>query len=163
VFTFINLPDKVKARGFELTGNWNPGEDWALNASYTHARTTQTGSSDQLAGVPKDIAQGSIDYHPKSQPFGATLNANWVGSVVDNVSSGFGRQQHGHYVVVDLNGYVTFGPDDRHRISLRVENLFGADYATRVNRTFEDVTGDPYLLHYRGVPRTLHVAYSLTY
>jgi hypothetical protein len=29
-----------------------------------------------------------------------------------------------------------------------------------VSRAFADDSGDPYLLHYRGVPRTLHVAYS---
>jgi vitamin B12 transporter len=109
VLTFINLPGKVKARGFELTGGWSPSGDWSIDASYTYARTRQSGSSQQLAGVPNHVAQGMVDFHPQGRPFGASLVGDWVGSVVDNVSSGFGRQQHGHYVVIDLNGYWTFG------------------------------------------------------
>lgn len=163
VFTFINLPGKVRARGVEIAGGAKLSPDWSVQGSYTHSSTRASGSSLQLAGVPKDVAQGSLDFHPEGRPFGASLTANWVGSVVDNVSSGFGRQEHGRYTVVDLNSYWTFGADDRHRISARVENLLDEGYATRVTRAFTDATGEPYLVHYRGVPRTLHVAYSYSF
>ncbi len=64
--------------------------------------------------------------------------------------------------MVDLTGYVTFGADDRQRISVKLQNLLGEDYFTRTNRATRD-TGGSYLVHYRGVPRTLNVAYSYTF
>jgi vitamin B12 transporter len=163
VFTFINLPDKVTAKGFEAVVRAELGADWELSGSYTHAQARTDGSSDQLATVPEDIAQGGLDWRPDGRPYGASLIGSWVGSVADNVSSGFGRQEHGHYTVVDLSGYLTFGPGDRHRLSARLENLFDETYATRVTRAFNDVTGDPYLVHYRGAPRTLHVSYAYSF
>jgi vitamin B12 transporter len=163
VLTFINLPGKVTAKGFEAVVSADLSADWSLQASYTHARTRQQGSSLQLATVPKDIAQGGLDWRPQGRPYGASLLANWVGEVADNVSSGFGRQEHGHYAVVDLNGFVTFGPGDRHRLSARLENAFDERYATRVTRSFRDDTGAAYLVHYRGVPRTLHVSYAYSF
>ena len=98
----------------------------------------------------------------QGRPFGGEIIGNYVGSVVDNVSGGFGRQQRGHYAVMDLNAYVTFGADDRQRVSARLENVFDTDYDTRINRAARD-TGGNYLTHYRGVPRTLHVAYTYSF
>ncbi|THD77368.1 MAG: TonB-dependent receptor [Phenylobacterium sp.] len=163
VFTFINLPGTVRARGFEATATGDLTPSVSAQASYTHVSTRQSGSSLQLAGVPKDIAQGVIDVHPAGRGFGGSLSANWVGSVVDNVSSGFGRVEHGHYTVVDLAAWVAFGPADRHRLTLRLENALDEAYASHVSRAFRDADGSPYLLHYLGVPRTLHVAYSYAF
>jgi vitamin B12 transporter len=163
VFTFINLPGTVRARGVEAVVSADLGEAFTLQGSYTHAQTRPSGSSQQLAGVPKDIAQAVLSYQPPGRGFGATLAANWVGEIVDNVSSGFGRVSRGDYAVVDLDGWVGFGPDDRHRLSARLENAFDADYATHIGRAFRDADGAPYLLHDLGVPRTLHVAYSYSF
>jgi vitamin B12 transporter len=92
VFTFINLPGKVKARGFEVVGNVDVSPSLSLQGSYTHARTKPEGTDLQLAQVPKDTAQGVVSFHPEGRPFGGDLIGNYVGSVVDNVSSGFGRR-----------------------------------------------------------------------
>ena len=163
MLTFVNLPGKVRARGFEAVANVDLSADFALQGSYTHSRTRASGSDLQLAGVPKDIAQGVLTWHPQGRGFGATLAASWVGDVVDQVSSGFGRVQHGRYTVVDADAWVSFGADGRHRLTARLENAFDEDYATRVSRTFRDSDGAPILLHYRGVPRTLHVAYAYSF
>ena len=162
VFTFINLPGKVKARGFEVVGNVDVSPSLSLQGSYTHARTKPEGTDLQLAQVPKDTAQGVVSFHPEGRPFGGDLIGNYVGSVVDNVSSGFGRRQRGHYAVIDLNTYLTFGPGDRQRLSARLENVFDEDYSTRTSRATRDA-GGAYLTHYRGVPRTLHVAYTYSF
>lgn len=163
VFTFINTPGKVTAKGFEAVVQGEITPDWTLVASYTHAQTRMDGSSLQLAGVPEDYAQAALTWQPAGGPFGGSLIANWVGEVADNVSSGFGRQERGNYAVVDLGAWVDFGPGDRHRLSARIENALDEDYVTRVNRSFRDATGDAFLLHYRGVPRTLHVTYAYSF
>lgn len=163
VLTFINLPGTVRARGFEAVVTGDLSADFAVQASYTHSSTHSAGSSPQLAGVPKDIAQGVFTWRPTGRGFGGSVSASWVGDVVDQVSSGFGRVEHGRYTVVDLDAWVGFGPDNRHRITARLENALDEDYATHVSRAFRDSDGSPYLLHYRGVPRTLHVAYSYNF
>ena len=127
VLTFINLPGKVTAQGFEAVGLVSFTPAVSLQGSYTHSQTREDGTSDQLAGVPEDIAQAVIDIHPQGRGFGGSIVTNWVGNVVDNVSSGFGRQQHGHYTVIDLNGFVAFGPGDRQRINVTLENAFDED------------------------------------
>ena len=162
VFTFINLDDKVTAKGIELVGHVQLGPDFQLQGSYTHSRTRQSGQTQQLNQVPEDIAQATLDWHPAGRPFGGSLVANYVGSVTDLVSGGFGPVQHGHYTVLDVNGYVTFGPGDRHKILASIQNLTDEDYFTRLSRATRD-TGGSYIVHYRGVPRTLHVTYSYAF
>ena len=163
VLTFINLPDKVKASGVELVASAQITPSLSANVSYTHASVHQVGSTLQLAAIPKDIAQGGIDFHPVDSPFGGAVLANYVGSVGDDVSSGFGRVEHGHYVVFDLDAHVDFGPGRHQRLSFRVENLLDKTYATAVRRAFTDVSGDAYLVHSLGPPRTLHLKYSYSF
>jgi vitamin B12 transporter len=162
VQTFINLPGTVRARGFEAVGTADLNPSFSFSGSYTHARTKPAGTSLQLAGVPKDVAQATLDWHPQGSNFGGAILANWVGEVGDDVASGFGRQERGHYAVVDLNAWMTFGPGDHHRISLRLENAFDEDYSTKISRATAD-DGSSLLTHYRGVPRTLHATYGYSF
>ena len=163
VFTFINLPDKVVARGVELVGHVDVSPSLSLQGSYTHARTRQRGSSRQLDRVPEDTAQAVVDVHPRGRNFGASVVANYVGSVFDTVSGGFGPVQHGHYAVVDLDGYLTFGPGDHQRVNVSLENALDEAYATRLSRASRDLGGASYIVHARGAPRTLHVSYSYSF
>jgi vitamin B12 transporter len=163
VDTFINLPGKVTANGFEAVGHVDLGPSVALQGSYTHTRTRQSGSSQQFDRVPEDLAQAVVDLHPQGRRFGGSLVANYVGSVSDLVGSGFGPIQHGRYTVVDLNAYLTFGPGDRQRINLSLENALDETYYTRVSRAFRDVGGAPFLVRSLGVPRTLHVSYNYSF
>jgi vitamin B12 transporter len=160
VDTFINLPGKVTASGFEAVGHVDLNRSVSLQGSYTHTRTRSDGASTQFDRVPEDLAQAALDWHPEGRGFGGSVVGNYVGSVSDLVGSGFGPIQHGHYGVIDLNAYVTFGPGDHHRINASLENALDEDYVTRVSRAFRDVGGAPFLVHSLGVPRTLHVAYS---
>ncbi len=163
VFTFINEPQKVRTTGVEAVVTAQITPSLSANLSYTHNNSHPEGSTLQLAAIPRDIAQGGIDYHPVGQPYGVSFLGNWVGSIGDDVTSGFGRVEHGHYVVFDLNAHVDFGPGRHHRLSMRVENLFDETYATSVRRAFTDDTGDAYLVHALGVPRTFHVKYSYSF
>jgi hypothetical protein len=47
--------------------------------------------------------------------------------------------------------------------SCRRQNLFDSDYATAHGRAFADVGGPAHLTSTLGVPRTLHVSYTLGY
>ena len=71
-------------------------------------------------------------------------------------------QQHLR-VVVDLSGRVFIDRNRRHRINLRLENLFDQEYSTSHRRGFQDLSTAPFLVHYLGVPRTFHLSYSFSY
>ena len=85
--------------------------------------------------------QASLDVHPAALPFGATLTVNRVGEMFDTVA-GFGHVPSGDYTVVDLSGRVFLDRRRRHRINLRLENLFDEDYTTRHARGFRDAPVD---------------------
>ena len=159
VFQFINLPDKVKARGFEVTAS-GQATDWlSWRTGYTHARTKQTGSSLQLINVPKDYAMASVEIAPPGAIYGGGARLNWVGDVYDNLPSGIGRVNRGNYEVLDLTAWVDVGPG---RLSAKLENALDEDYSVLTRRFFRD-SGAPYVGHFRGVPRTLHMSYAYSF
>jgi len=160
VLQFINLPDKVKARGFELV-TLGRATDWlSWKASYTHARTRQTGRSLQLVNVPKDYGTASVDITPPGKAYGGGARVVWVGDVFDNLPSGIGRVNRGNYGVVDLTAYVDVG--DMGRLSAKLENALDEGYSVLTRRFFRD-SGPAYIGHFRGVPRTLHVTYAYSF
>jgi hypothetical protein len=95
-------------------------------------------------------------------PVGATLTLNRIGEMFDTVS-GFGEVASGDYTVADLSGRVFLDRRRRHRVSLRLENLFDQDYTVRHTRGFRDAPATPFLVHNLGTPRTFHVSYSFNY
>jgi vitamin B12 transporter len=157
VLTFINLPDKVKARGFQVVVNGEPSPWVSLQASYTHARTRQSGQDAQLAGVPEDYGMAAIDVHEPGGAYGGGVLVSYTGNIFDNVASGIGRVGRGDHLVADLNAWARVGGNGR--LSLRLENVFDETYTTLVRRFFTD-GGAPFAGRFRGVPRTLHVSYA---
>lgn len=160
VFQFINLPGKVKVRGFEavVTGE---ASDWlSMKASYTHARTRQSGSTLQLVEIPQDTAMAAFDLHEPGGAYGGSTTVNWTGDVFDSLPSGIGRVNRGDFTVVDLNAWVKLG--EHGRFSARLENALDEDYSTRVRRFFTD-GGSAFPGRFRGVPRTLHVSYAYSF
>jgi vitamin B12 transporter len=69
----------------------------------------------------------------------------------------------GDYTVVDLSGRVFLDARRRHRISLRLENLFDERYTTLLQRGFSDAPATPFLIHNLGTPRTFHLSYGFSY
>ena len=161
VLQFINLPDKVTAKGFEVVATWSPADWLTWNGAYTHARTKQSGSALQLTAVPKDYGRLSIDLHPPQAAYGAGAVLNWVGDVYDNLPSGLGRLNRGNYAVVDLTAWYDLG--DKGRLSAKLENALDDNYSVLLRRYFTDVGNRPYVGHFRGVPRTLHVSYAYSF
>jgi vitamin B12 transporter len=162
VQTFINVPGKVKARGFEAAAAVEPANWLSVKGSYTHTRTRQSGAgSVQISGVPNDFAQAVFDLHPTDAIWGGSASVSWVGKVYDFVASGFGAQQRGDYAVVDLAAWLKLGPTGG-RLTARLENALDEDYSTHLSRATRDA-GGAYLVHYLGAPRMLHVGYEYSF
>ncbi len=159
-----NQPDVVRVRGFSLVGSstLSPAVNASLSYTYNSSERTNTlaGGYTTLTGIPSNQIDASLDVHPVRKPFGVTLTAIGVGRVTDRVAT-FGAVPRDQYLVVDLAGRYFLDSHRRHRINLRLENLFDEVYATRQGRNFVDGAPTPFLVRYLGVPRTFHLSYSL--
>lgn len=160
---YINVDRKVTVRGGEFQLNAQLGDDWRAGASYTITRARDQGSDRQRDRTPKHFGKASVYYEPANRPLGANLALNWVGKSWQTVS-GFGRQSYGDYVILDLGLHLYLdGADRRHRLGLRLENATGKEYATRLGSALIDGSSQRFLYANRGVPRTLHVNYGVSF
>jgi vitamin B12 transporter len=161
-----NRPDEVKVRGVSLVGSATLTSALSASLGYTYTNSERrqdvAGGYSSLPGIPDQQVQASLDLHPASLPVGAMLTVNRVGEMFDTVS-GFGNVPSGKYTVVDLSGRVFVDRNRRHRVNLRLENLFDEEYTTRHGRGFADFSSTPFLVHNLGVPRTFHLSYSFSY
>lgn len=161
-----NSTNAVRVRGFGFVGSASLTSAVAATLGYTYTTSEQgntlAGGYSALPGLPSNRVNSSVDFHPARKPFGGTLTFFWVGDIFDNVS-GFGSVPSGNYAVVDLAGRYFLDAQRRHRLNVRVENLFDSDYATAHGRAFPDAGGPAYVTSTLGVPMTLHVSYTLSY
>lgn len=158
-----NVPTLVRVRGASVAGSGQFTPSLSGSLSYTHTnseRTDLAGGYSSITGIPANQVQATLDLHPARAPFGLTLTVNSVGRLDDSVS-GFGLVASGDYTIVDLSGRVFLDRGRRHRINLRLENLFDESYATGHARGFADNSATPFLVRSLGVPRTVHLSYSL--
>ena len=161
-----NRDDTVRARGVSLVASSVVNTAVSGSLGYTYSRSQQSnevaGGYSAIAGIPSNQLEASIDVHPSSQPFGVSFTVNHVGEMFDTVPV-FGEVASGDYTVADLSGRVFLDRRRRHRVSLRLENLFDQDYTVRHARGFRDAPATPFLVHNLGTPRTFHVSYSFNY
>jgi vitamin B12 transporter len=158
--TYINVGDKVRARGAEVQLGATFAQAWNLAASYTWSRVRNQGSTTQRDRSPEQFAKGSISYAPQNLPFGANVAVNWVGDVYSS-PSGFGRRNYGNYALIDLGAHVYLDSARHHRFGVNVENVTNKDYATRGFGSAAADAGGRFLYFTRGVPRTLRVSYGI--
>lgn len=155
-----NVPGTVEFTGGTLALNANLTSELSLRASYTYTKSEREGSNRQLDRVPKSSAQATLDYSPAALPFGATLNINYVGSVTNTIFSG--TRDYGHYSVVDAAFRYFLGEARKHRLDLRIENVFDEEHG-RPATARTDVGNAPYEVVQLGVPRTAHLRYTYAF
>jgi vitamin B12 transporter len=161
-----NEPEEIKVKGVSLVGSAAFLNAVSASLGYTYTRSERgnvlAGGYSAIAGIPSNQVQATVDLHPARMPFGVGVTVNRVGDMFDTVG-GFGEVPSGDYTIVDLSGRVFFDPRRRHRINLRLENLFDNQYTVQHVRGFRDVTGSSFLVHTLGVPRTFYLSYSFAY
>jgi vitamin B12 transporter len=161
-----NSSDAVRVHGFSLLASASFGAAASATAGYTYTTSEQgntlAGGYASLPGLPSNRVNASLDLHPAGSRIGGSVTAFWVGDIVDNVS-GIGRVPSGNYAVVDVAARWFLDVKRRHRIGLRLENALDEVYATGHGRGFPDAGGAAYVTSALGVPRTLHLSYTLAY
>ncbi len=158
---YENVGGTVQVRGAEATVDLALHRDLRLLASYAWTRSRDPGSDLQRPRTPERYAKLRLDYDAGGR-VGASVSAFQVGGIHQSVA-GFGRRDYGHYSVVDLAAHAWLDAARRQRLGLRLENAFDQDYATRLSRTALDAGGGYAFVRRLGVPRTLHVSYSVAF
>jgi vitamin B12 transporter len=165
---FYNVPGTVEVRGFELMGNYQVGNGLAFSASYTHndsKKDNGAGGKDRLPRIPVDYVKFSASYTPASNKWGVETNVLWTGRDINTISLGGPpiERNYGDYAVVDLAAHYYLDARQKHKLSLRVENLFDEDYLTGVGAGTADDFVTRFEYGTRGVPQTLHLTYSYAF
>lgn len=161
--TFNNEGTPVETVGAEFVATWQMTDELSGTFDWTHTEAEFEDTGIQIQDIPVDSAKVILDWAPTNMPIGAGIAVNWVGELFDQVQSGLGRVEHGDFVIADLNARWYLDADRRHRLSLRVENLFDEEYFTSIARGFVDITGTPYQTPNVGTPRSVHVAYTFDF
>jgi len=156
---FVNVNDQVKVNGFEAQFVAGLNEDWSLNGSYTQTDAHKQGSSAQIVTIPEAYAKAGVSYDPKAGRYGGSLSMLWTGDVMDS-----GGHNYGNYVVADLAGHLYLDDAHKTQLTVRVENLFDQDYATRGIRTGNNDSGvGTFQYRFLGEPRTVRVSLTRRY
>jgi hypothetical protein len=93
-------------------------------------------------------------------PFAASLSLQNVGNLHDTLGGGVGRVSYGDYTVLNIGARVFLDEARQHRIGVNLANVTDENYSSHLGRGTDDVTGDSYTVHDRGLPRTLYVNYT---
>ena len=64
---------------------------------------------------------------------------------------------------MDLAATYSFGTDHRHRIGMRLVNVFDEEYDTRILRVRRDLDGSSYAAGMLGVPQTVYGDYTFNF
>jgi outer membrane cobalamin receptor len=161
---FGNDPEKVVVHGVELTLQSAITEALSanLNATYSHAR--QSGSDLQFDQVPVTQVKLGLDYHPKDLPVGATATVVHIGDLDDEpFGAGNGRYGYGDYTTLDLGARVFLDKSRHQRIDLHLNNVLDKTYYTALSYGTNDATGNPYVAHDLGLPRTFSAYYTFSF
>ena len=129
----------------------NPDAGVAANAG---APDIETGDTPELT------AKAVVSYRHASGRFGADLAVRYIG---DTHSRYDDRINYGDYTVADLSGFVNFGRENRHSVTLRLDNIFDEDYSPDVGRAQNAGGGQPFYYLYRGMPISMALGYSYTF
>jgi outer membrane cobalamin receptor len=163
--TYINVPDEVKATGAEALLRGAITEAVGFDLSYTYSKELNSDGTRRVER-PLRTYKASLSYSPPGRPFGINVAYKYVGDQTDPDVNGFGAQSFGDYSVVNVGAHLFVDPArQRHRLGLRLENAFDAEYSTLVGSAVLEGS-DPqerFLWNRIAPPRTVHMNYSYSF
>jgi outer membrane cobalamin receptor len=160
---WINTEGTVKASGMEALLRGQLTGPLLFEASYMFSRERNPSTGEQLPNRPRHSGKLALSLASDARPWGADLALKYVGSTYS--ATGAGRVAWGDDVVANLGAHWFPDTDRRHRLGLRVENLFGREYVTRYRSTSLSggAPGEQLVYGNRGTPRTLHASWTYSF
>ena len=160
--TFENVDGKTKIDGVELQTGIGPFWGLSLNLSSTWVNAENEDTGEQVERIPKFYAKANLGYRSSQGVYGADLMTRYTGDIYERGLNPFNDVKYGDYYLADVSCFVRFGDSKRHRLTLRVDNVFDEDYATSFSRATND-SGTRILYNFEGLPRTAIIGYSYTF
>lgn len=160
---FDNVDTKAKVSGYELLLRGAITPALSFDTSFLYSREKVGGR--QLANRPRRSAKLGLHVAPLAQHWGADLALKYIGKMWTNVT-GFPQQTYGEDVVASLGAHwFVDGEARRHRLGLRVENLFDTDYETRIRSSVLSGSSPATRFMYRNVgqARTFYGDYTFSF
>lgn len=160
--TYMNADGTTEIDGFELLAGIGPfnGVTLNLSANWVNAENKDTGV--QLERIPEFYTTANLAYRHGKGRFGADLMTRYTGDVYERELAPFDDVNYGNYFVADASIFYKFGKENRHKLTLRVENIFDEDYATRYNRV-TNPDSSQFLYYQHGLPRNFILGYTYTF
>ena len=160
--TYVNVDGHTKIDGLEFSAGTGPfyGITFDLSATWVDAQDKETG--EQLERMPEFYGNANLGYRYPSGRFGFNLMGRYTGDVYERGLGNFDDVEYGNYFIADASGFVRFGNKNRHRLTLRVENIFNKEYASRWTRT-TDAEGNYFLYNQYGLPLSVVIGYTYTF
>lgn len=157
-FSYLNINDEVKVRGFELITRVTLSGSLSAQFSVTHTKARRKSGSRQLDEIPEWDAKLQLAYQQPGSPLRVSLASIYVNGISSRARS------VDDYAVVDLAATYRFGREQQHRASVRLENLLNKQYTTSFGQGYRDVgSPEPYLYDNLGMERTVHLAYTYSF
>ena len=157
----------ITVRGFEISGEWRPSQDWQLNASYalTRGRTAST------AGGSLDLDLGARSQGPDKLVLGAQWRlapgwqAHWTQSVYFSRDANVGKLSGKTALDEHFKGYTVSDASlswesPWGQLGAGVENLFNRRYLTYYAQANYSGTTEDY---YAGRGRTLTLSWRRSF
>ena len=160
--SYKNVDGETEIDGVEISAGIGPFKGISLDASasWTNAEDGDTG--EQLEQIPEFNATASIRYRFKGDRFGADLTTRYTGDTYERGLGDHPDVNYGDYFVVDASTFITFGKENRHRLTLRVENILDEEYASGYARA-SNIDGDYIVYQTHGLPRNAMLGYTYTF
>lgn len=156
-FNYVIQAGEQRSRGLELDVPYTITPQWRLLASYTHLTAEITEDSDPaiegnlVANAPRRSASLWTTYDLTGWARGLRLGlgATYVGARQANTANSFELPSYTRW---DANAIYRFGPAERYRLQLTVQNL--------TNKRYYE-SGGAFVPTYPGAPRTVMVSFGV--
>nr|WP_321396397.1 TonB-dependent receptor [uncultured Desulfobacter sp.] len=158
--SYINADGTTEIDGFEVLVGIGPFNGLMLNLSANWVNSEDKTTGQQLERIPEFYATANLSYRYKDGRMGGDLMSRYTGNVYERGLGSFDDVNYGNYFVLDASVFYKFGDENKHKITLRIENLFDEDYATRYNRV---TTPSEFLYYQHGLPRNIILGYTYSF
>jgi vitamin B12 transporter len=160
--SYDNIDGNTKIDGYEVQAGIGPFSGVSLNLSATWVSAEDTDTDQQLERIPEFYGSANLGYRTPAGKYGADLMTRYTGDIYERGLAPFADVEFGDYFVADASAFVRFGRELRHKLTLRVENIFDEEYATQWNRT-TNPDGEYFSYSQNGMPRNFIVGYAYTF
>ena len=160
--TYENVEGKTEIDGVEISAGIGPFSGLSFNVSATWADAEDKATGEQLERIPEFYGTANVGYRHPTDRFGVDLMTRYTGDIYERGLGDYDDVKYGDYYIADASAFVRFGREKRHKLTLRVENIFDKEYASRYNRA-KNTEEDYFLYHQYGLPRNVVVGYTYTF